>query len=292
MSMVLSYAVGNGDMFSIRHISDNFTIIDCSISVDDREWMLEELRRQGKDKGITRFISTHPDQDHMMGLEYLDSQIPIYNFYCVDNNATKSDETDDFKHYCQLRDGDKAFYIYKGCSRRWMNQSDEERSTSGIQILWPNVENNDYKSALEAACSGESPNNISPIITYSVEDSGSFAWMGDLETDFMGQIESHVDWPDIDILFAPHHGRDSGRIPEEILSQMNPKIIVIGEAPSQHLNYYKSYNTITQNMSGSIAFECEGGCVHIYVSNENYSVNYLSNHGASTYDNYIGTLDV
>jgi beta-lactamase superfamily II metal-dependent hydrolase len=292
MSMVLSYAAGNGDMFSIRHNSDSFTIIDCSMSKDDRGWILEDLKKQGQGKGISRFISTHPDHDHMLGLEYLDDEMPIHNFYCVANYATKSDETDDFKRYCQLRDGDKAFHIYKGCSRKWINLSDDVRKSAGVQFLWPDVDNVDYKTALLDAAAGNSPNNISPVIKYGIEDGGSFLWLGDLETDFMEMIEDEAYWPDIDILFAPHHGRDSGKIPESILSAMNPRIIVIGEAPSQHLNYYGSYNTITQNSAGTIAFECADDCVHIYVSNENYSVDFLADHGATTYANYIGTLEV
>lgn len=292
MSMVISYAVGNGDMFSIRHNSDNFTIIDCSMSSENEDWILDELKKQGKGKGISRLIATHPDEDHIMGLKKLDDEIPIYNFYCVNNSATKSDETEDFKHYCQLRDGDKAFHIYKGCTRRWMNLGDDERSTSGIQILWPDTNNNDFKSALVDAANGESPNNISPIITYSIEDNATFAWLGDLETDFMEQIEDDVSWPETDILFAPHHGRDSGKIPESILNTMNPKIVIIGEAPSNHLNYYGSYNTITQNSAGTIVFECDGSYVHIYVTSDTYEVDFLSNQGASTYSNYLGSLRV
>lgn len=289
--MVISYAVGNGDMFSIRHDSDNFTIIDCSISVEKREDLLEFLKIQGKDKGCSRFISTHPDHDHIMGLKYLDEQLPINNFYCVANNATKSDETDDFKHYRELRDGTKAFKISKDCTRKWMNQSNNERGGAGIQILWPNVNNTDFKAALTATMNGDSPNNISPIIMYCVGEI-SFLWMGDLETGFMELIKDDVDWPDIDILFAPHHGRDSGKIPMDILNAIDPSIIIIGEAPSRNLNYYGPYNTITQNSAGDIAFECVENTVHIYVGSENYSVTFLENYGATTYKNYIGTLVV
>ncbi len=292
MSMVISYAVGNGDMFSIQHNSDNFTIIDCSMSSENEDRILDLLKIQIKDKGISRFISTHPDQDHIMGLKKLDCEIPIYNFYCVNNSTTKSDETEDFKHYCQLRDGDKAFHIYKGCTRRWMNLGNDERLTSGIQILWPDTENDDFKSVLVNAANGESPNNISPIITYAIKNSATFAWFGDLETDFMEKIKDDVSWPDVDILFAPHHGRDSGKIPETILSAMKPKIIIIGEAPSEHLNYYGSYKTITQNSAGIIAFECYDGYVHISVDSDTYKVDFLSNQNASTYLNYLGSLYV
>lgn len=48
--------------------------------------------------------------------------MPLNNFYCVKNNATKEEETSGFKKYCELRDSEKkAFHIYKDCSRKWMN---------------------------------------------------------------------------------------------------------------------------------------------------------------------------
>ena len=292
MSIVHSYAVGNGDMFSIQHNTDNCTIIDCSISEDNKDWLLKKIDSQRKDKGVTRFISTHPDQDHLMGLVTLDDHIDILNFYVVDNNATKKDETDDFKRYKKLRDGDKAFHIFEGCQRRWMNQDSEERGSSGINIHWPITSNEHFKKALKEAGEGNSPNNISPVITYSLKDGVKMAWFGDLETDFMDKINNKVTWPDVDILFAPHHGRASGKIPKSILEKMDPKIVVVGEAPSKNLNYYEGYNTITQNSAGTIYFECVANWVHIYVDSSTYRVNFLENKFANTYTNYIGSLAV
>ena len=292
MSIVHSYAVGNGDMFSIRHNSDNCTIIDCSISEDNKDWLLGEIDKQRKNKGIVRFISTHPDQDHLSGLTTLDDHIGILNFYVVKNEAAKDEETDDFKRYKKLRDGDKAFYLQKGCPRRWMNQTNEERGNSGINIHWPVTSNEDFTKALKDAAEGKSPNNISPVITYSLEDGVKMAWFGDLETDFMEKIEDKISWPDVDILFTPHHGRDSGKIPASILEEMDPKIVVIGEAPSKNLNYYGNYNTITQNSAGSIYFECVENWVHIYIASSTYSVDFLEDKGADTYSNYLGSLQV
>lgn len=292
MSVVHSYAVGNGDMFSIRHNSDNCTIIDCSISEGNQDWLLEMVDYQREGKGITRFISTHPDQDHIMGLTALDDHIEILNFYVVNNGATKDDETADFKRYKRLRDGDQAFYIYRDCKRRWMNQSDNVRQCSGIRIRWPITSNEHYIAALEDAKKGRSPNNISPVITYSLEDGVDMAWFGDLETDFMDKIKDVIAWPAVDILFAPHHGRDSGRIPKSILDEMNPKIVVVGEAPSGDLNYYRDYSTITQNSAGSIYFDCVENWVDIYVDSSTYSVDFLQDRGGQTYENYIGSLAV
>ena len=141
-------------MFSIRHGTDNCTIIDCSISEDNEDWLLNEVDKQRKGKGITRFISTHPDQDHLMGLVRLDDHINILNFYVVENSATKEDETDDFKRYKKLRDGNKAFHIFKDCTRKWMNQNSEERGSSGINIHWPVTSNNHFKKALGACAVG------------------------------------------------------------------------------------------------------------------------------------------
>jgi len=295
MNIVKSFSVGNGDMFYIKHESDNFTTIDCCMSEENKVDIMNEIKRESKGKHITRFISTHPDQDHIRGLKYYNERLAISNFYCVKNETTKKDETEDFKEYRSLRDGDNHFYISKGCSRKWINKSDEVRDSSYIDILWPDTNNASYKDALEKAKNKESPNNISPIIQYSLKDGVKMLWMGDLETEFMKNIEDDVDIPEIDILFAPHHGRDSGKVPQNWLKKMKPKIVIIGEAPSKNINYYQGYNTITQNTAGDIIFECETGKVHIYVSNVDYSVDFLDNerkNNRSDNEYYLGTLQV
>ena len=294
MSIVKSLSVGNGDMFYIKHNTDNFTIIDCNITgtEENKKRIVDELIRESASKTLTRFISTHPDGDHFGGIEYLNSRMPIVNFYCVKNSATKTIETNDFKKYCELRDSTKAFNIYKGCSRKWMNESDETRKQAGISILWPDTSNQFYKDALKIANEGGSPNNISVMIKYGIQDSATIVWMGDVETDFMNNIEEDLKLPKADILFAPHHGRKTGKIPKSILDVIKPKIIVIGEADSEYLHYYQGYNTITQNTGGDITFECEENWVHIYSSNENYSVNFLTNKYKSTFNHYIGSLAV
>lgn len=292
MSKVKSFSVGNGDTFYIKHGSDNFTIIDCCLKEDNKETIVNELKTESKDKGISRFISTHPDEDHIQKLDYLDDELPINNFYCVDNEATKSEETTGFKRYCELRDGTKVYNIYKNCSRKWMNNGDDERGSSGVNILWPNKNNEYYKDALEVAKDGGSPNNISPIVTYSIKDGAKYQWMGDLETTFMENIEDDVSLSKVNILFAPHHGRDSGKVPKSMLDILDPDIIIIGEAPSGNLNYYNGYNTITQLSAGDITFVNDGDEIHIYVSKESYSVSFLKNRNKNEYDNYIGTLDI
>lgn len=297
MSVIKSISVGNGDMFYIKHGSSNFTIIDCNMDDTNKKEITDEIIEESKEKDIIRFISTHPDEDHIHGLKYLDDQIGIANFYCVENQATKSDETEDFKRYCELRDSEKkAFHIYRECSRCWMNEDDKEKKygSSGIFILWPIVDNQDYKEELSNAKDGKSPNNISPIIKYSLQDGVTVLWFGDLEEEFMEKIKDIIELPKADIIFAPHHGRSSGKIPKEWMEDIDPKIVVIGEAPSDKINYLSRYNTITQNTAGDIIFDCYTNNVDIYVSKKNYSVDFLKDKKKSNKYNgkYIGSLDV
>lgn len=296
MSKIKSFSVGNGDMFYIKHGSDNFTTIDCSLSDDNKKDIVDELKDEASGKNITRFISTHPDEDHIQKLDYLDNNMPINNFYCVKNEATKDDETDGFKRYKKLRDGVKAFYVYRNCKRKWMNESGDGRDCAGINFQWPKTENSDFKDALQNAKDGECPNNISPIFTYALKDSATLIWMGDLENEFMEKIIDEITLPSVNILFAPHHGRKSGKVPKKWLEQMKPDIIVIGEAPSKNLDYaaYDDYNKITQNSAGDIIFDCLTNKVNVYVSSDSYSVDFLDDENlADKYDcNYLGTLNL
>jgi beta-lactamase superfamily II metal-dependent hydrolase len=269
-------------------------MIDCDLSDENSEAIIQDIETAKDGKGIERFICTHPDEDHFGGLHLLDDAISICNFYVVKNQAIKDDDTESFKRYCNLRDGGKAFYIYKGCSRKWMNLSDDERKTSGITVLWPDTANLHFKEALAACDSGESYNNTSAVIQYQISEGASFLWLGDLETGFMESITNDIQLTKTTIVFASHHGRRSGKIPDTWLERLDPQIIVIGEAPSRHLHYYTGYKTLTQNSAGDITMECTENKVHFYASDDSYSNDALSDEGMTDTGNgkYIGSITV
>jgi len=279
-------------MFYILHGGDSFTMIDCNLTAENSDDIIAELKDVSKKKVVRRFICTHPDEDHFKGIEKLDAQLPIANFYCVKNKAQKSDLTDSFLHYCALRDGGKAFYLEKGVKRKWLNEGGAERGSSGIQILWPDTSNENFKDALRKCDAGESFNNVSCVLRYSVNGGASFMWLGDLETEFMESIVDDIELTKTTVVFASHHGRASGKIPDSWLEKIDPQIIVIGQAPSRHLDYYTGYNIITQNRAGHITMDCVGGMLDIYVTNENYERDYLEDLGKSRFPGYIGSLEV
>ena len=290
MSVVKSFSVGNGDMFYIGHNSGSFTIIDCCLVADDAEDILNEVAERAAASSVVRFISTHPDEDHLRGLTLLDERVGIRNFYCVENATTKPDESEDFVRYRQLHDSRKAFFLSKGCRRRWLNEEDTVRGASGLHIHWPDTSHEEFEWALQDASDGQSPNNLSPVIEYRAQ-CARFMWMGDLETDFLDAVADDLEVQSVTILFAPHHGRESGRVPERLLRVLNPQIVIIGEAPSEHLNYYRGYSTITQNSADDIVFDCSEDAVDIYIGSSTYGVDFLHNLRLPyKFGYYIGSL--
>jgi beta-lactamase superfamily II metal-dependent hydrolase len=295
MSTVKSFSVGEGDMFYIDHNSDNFTTIDCCFDYKDgvKDSIIQEINKKSRNK-LTRFISTHPHDDHISGLVDFCKKIGIVNFYSVENEATAEDETEDFVKYCELRDGKKAYYLKKGISRRWFNEKGADRKSSDISCLWPIPSNEKYKTALDNAKNGGDPNNISPAIRYATSNF-SFLWMGDMETDMQKEFDASVANKHTTIVFAPHHGRSTGKIPKSLLNKLTPNLIIVGEADSEDLEYYNGYNTITQNTAGDIQFEIGEDYIDIYVSEENYttSASLVENEDAIEIDSmyYLGSIE-
>lgn len=115
----------------------------------------------------------------------------------------------------------------------------------------------DFQNVLTSAEDGGSPNNLSTILKYSLEDGVTMLWMGDLETDFMKTIEYEIELPYVD---AAHHGR--ARMPSTWMAQMDPKVVVLGEAPPEHLECYPGRDHIRQNATGDITFDCVEGMTH------------------------------
>lgn len=276
MSIVKSFSFPDGeirgDMFYIKHGTNNFTVIDCYL-LDGagknarKDEIITEIKRES-DGRICRFISTHPDLDHIAGLEKLYDEWKILNFYAVSNDYP-GDNNNSFKCYKYLLNN-KNYPIYHGIERRWLNDKDENNGSSGIRFLWPDVHNEKFKHILKNVAQGDDINNICPIFTYTIKNGATYMWMGDLETEMQqAYYDEYKDSiPNVDILFQPHHGRTSGKIPCDLLNALNPKIIVIGNAPAKHIEYGDSRQTLTQNTSGDIVFENEEGRVHIYTQKE------------------------
>lgn len=127
--------MGGGDMFYIDYDSNSIIVIDCYLENDyDKRRIIDEIISKFGSRKIKGFISTHPDEDHIMGLKHYREKFGITNFYCVKNNTTKKFATGDFKEYCDLRDSTYQLDLYK-----------DHHIIPSIDILWPDTDNSYFK---------------------------------------------------------------------------------------------------------------------------------------------------
>ncbi len=263
-----------GDMFYIQHNSSNFTVIDCYLKDgEDRNCreneIINEIVNASRNKRIHRFISTHPDNDHILGLKELDEAWGITKFYAVENNIPADNADESLSTYIRLK-SKKCRQIERGVTPKYQNEGDDRIYSSNLNFEWPILASEKFKTALESVAKGGSPNNISCITTYRAGQGTVYMWMGDLETDMQQEYYDYCkgNIPQVDILFQPHHGRKSGAVPNDLLKALNPKLIVIGNAPSEYIDYGNPDITITQNTAGDIVFVNHMFCVDIYTQNQ------------------------
>ncbi len=279
MSIVKSFSFPKGeirgDTFYIKHNSKSFTVIDCYLlenSVNEannrQKEIIDEIIEQSKGR-IRRFISTHPDNDHIAGIDELLKRWSTTNFYAVKNSIPRDKKNPSLMKYIEMKDN-YNFAIEKGIKRCWLNNSNNENDGSGINFCWPIINNEKFNEALKNVSNGQKVNNICPIFTYSIKNGATYMWMGDLETDMQKEYYDTCseNIPVVNILFQPHHGRKSASIPTALLDALNPQLIIIGNAPSEYIDYGNSRMTITQNTAGDLVFVNDDGYVHIYSQNK------------------------
>lgn len=252
MSIVKSYSFPEGDirgdMFYIKHGSRNFTVIDCYLKDGDgnnarKDEIIKEIKNESAGR-VCRFISTHPDNDHIAGIEYLDDSWEITNFYAVDNNRPTDDNDDSLTRYHWLL-ANKNFAIKRGIRRAWLNETNDENGCSGINFMWPDLENEKFKQALKLVSEGKEVNNICPIFTYSIENGATYMWMGDLETEmqqaYYDEYKNNI--PQVEIL---------GMCENEDLYSMKTRVYTTYECKTAYLKKFGKTGTYDLNASGVI----------------------------------------
>ena len=248
---------------------------------------------------IWRFIITHPDMDHLDGIKDLFSE---FNITCTwDTNNTKEIKDtssrfggynkEDWKFYTELRNGSNAntkrlTNFAKHAAAYWHDDD--------IKILCPT------KELLDNANIVEDWNDSSYVLLFTPPKSNGKRWKilfaGDSHDDSWEYIiknhKSEVEG--IDILFAPHHGRDSGR-KYDFLDTLKPRITLFGNASSEHLAYscYTYGTRITNNQAGYIVIKCNENDLSLYVKNHQFMSDFRTKRGwsvspyNSTYEGYF-----
>lgn len=232
-------------------------------------------------KNIHRFIITHPDMDHIDGIEALYSEFNISNTWDHNNKKTIAENQSfigykkaDWDFYKKLRDGSQKiikrltyFDNIKPC-QYWEEDN--------ITVLAPS--NDLLKQANET---GEY-NDASYVLLFTPPKRSGSKWKilfgGDSHNATWSHIlENHFELvADIDVLIAPHHGRDSD-MDFSFLEILNPKLTLMGNASSKHLAYYKYPSHITNNQAGTVILDISNESIAVYVKNEAFAKDYRAN---------------
>jgi beta-lactamase superfamily II metal-dependent hydrolase len=237
------------------------------------------------DRGITsvfRFISTHPDMDHLDGIKAFFRQFGPTNFWDTDNTKELKDfdhgiyDPDDWEFYTSLRDGDprsnpKRLTLYAGARGAYYNQDEFGNGGSdGLYVLAPTPE------LVMAANEAKDWNDSSYVILYRVGNNKRILFAGDSHDATWEYILANwkVSVADVDVLIAPHHGRDSDR-DYQFLDIVKPKLTLFGNAPSEYLAYgewnARDMMFITNNQAGTIILDVGGNNLDVYVSHEPFA---------------------
>jgi len=304
--------VNDGDCSFIEHISGRITVIDvCNAKaasalgrsverLNEVRAALEEgvngnfnqkeypvnpilyMQEHGLSK-VFRFILTHPDMDHMDGIRaFFDAFSPL-NFWDTDNEDEKDFgegynggyNEEDWEFYKSLRDGKpetnpKRLTLYSGATGQYYNKGETPDSGGdGLQVLAPTTQL--VKDANE---SGDY-NDCSYVVLYRT---GNYRilFAGDSHDKTWEHIlkEHEARVTDVDLLIAPHHGRDSER-DWEFLDVVNPALTLFGNADSEHLAYgawnYRGLPFITNNQADCIMVDVGTDTMDVYVTCEAFA---------------------
>lgn len=233
---------------------------------------------------IFRFIISHPDMDHLDGIKDLFAEFSPANTWDSNNNKEIASDAnfagynkDDWEFYKQIRSGkvsDTKRLTYFDSDPRA-----EYWKHDGLHILAPS------KELLALANETGNYNDSSYVLLYRVakKDGGSWKiiFAGDSEdetwTHIIDKYKDEVS--DVDVLLAPHHGRDSGRS-YDFLDVLKPRVTLFGNASSKHLAYscYPPLR-ITNNQAGYVVIDISEDVMAFYVKNYDFARDFKNNRG-------------
>jgi competence protein ComEC len=241
---------------------------------------------------IFRFIISHPDMDHLDGIKDLFESCKIHCFWDTDNNKQITDfngggyNKEDWDFYTKLRDGNYRNDVRRAfCAGNSWNYFDQDY----IQILAPTTE------LIKEANKCGDYNDSSYVLLYTPPKSNGGVWKILFAGDSHDKTWEYIlkfhknEVTNVDILFAPHHGRDSKRN-YDFLKVITPTITLFGNASSEHLAYdFYPKTRVTNNQAGYVIMDINPGSIAFYVKNKEFANNYRNKEGkrkwgASTYN--------
>lgn len=214
---------------------------------DPLEYFRTDVAAHNQD--IWRFICTHPDMDHLSGLDRLCDNETISIFWDTNHEKDLSDrnnwpskyDRDDWDQYADIRSGDTAHkYIQptRGSQKEYWDDDN-------IQILHPSP--NFVEKLNEENENKDEPkyNDISYVLKLDTR-AGAILLPGDAEEAAWEEILDR--WgteilEDVSVLKAAHHGRKNG-FHEEAVEAMDPDYVIASVGVKPPTDSYRDYYRI------------------------------------------------
>lgn len=273
--------VGKGNCTILDFPSERLSMIDIDNSrVNDKNIVLtdpiEYLLNNFKNRSLFRFVLTHPDMDHISGLDDLANKVSIANFWDTKHDKTfrEDDWRDspynqkDWKRYLVFRkssENPKCLELHRGETSECCWTQD------GIKILSPSP----YLVELSAKASEEDAgkyHHLSYVLMIEYAgvkvlfggDASVEAWDDILEKFGMDSLKSNI-------FLAPHHG-SKNNINKKTFEAIAPDhiIVSVAEGVDYDYDYYKNLakkTVLSTKYYGTIRVEVKdnGEYLPIYV---------------------------
>lgn len=243
--------VGQGDAILIQTPSKKNILIDGGD--ENADHMVKSYLRKKWVKSIDLMIATHPDSDHIGGLDNVVDAFDIKSIYMPK-------KTSDSESYINLIKSCKN----KNLDIQYLNRDDylNIEDKLSLQVLSPSNINDE--------------NNLASIVFYMKYKDNEFILTGDSEKENEQEILNTYDINDVDFLKVAHHGSNTSSSPE-FISKISPDISVIscGYKNQYGHPHKETLNTLYQNDSavyrtdkiGDIIFYSDGNKIF---TNKNY----------------------
>lgn len=298
--------VGQGDCTWIKHSDGKNTVVDiCNGRSPSRQPMrgllsllegptslggnfgqkaypvnpIEYMRSFGETE-VHRFVLTHPDMDHMDGLKPFFQAFQPINFWDTDNKKEITEFNgrfveEDWQFYKDLRDRNthtnpRRLTLLSGATGQFYNRDEgNQPGGNGLNVLAPTEEI--IKNAIDC----DDYNDCSYVLLWLVGNKRVILG-GDSHDVSWEHILRHyrADVADVDLLIAPHHGRDSDRS-YDFLDVLRPKLTFFGVARSEHLGYAawrnRGLEVMTNNMGNCFVVDFTDTDGYVYCTNSAFA---------------------
>jgi competence protein ComEC len=240
--------VGKGSCTIIDFPSGHLTVVDTDNSRNTDENDLTDpidfLKKHYPNKDIFRLVITHPDMDHLSGMEEIAENFKIYNFWDTEHNKTLTQADLDIAPYYEKEDW-KTYQNFRKstenpkCINLYRNSKGDYWNSDNIKILSPS------KALVKKANESGDYNHLSYVISINFKGT-KILLGGDATVEAWDEILEELGEDELkaDIFLAPHHG-STNNVNKDVFKHIEPKHVVVSVIKGVDYDY-AYYNTLAK----------------------------------------------